>query len=54
MNKKLLIGLGIAAVATTLIAVGVIHELKKIRKLTDDADDRLPEELEAGDAEIEE
>ena len=42
MNKKLLIGLGIAAVATTVITVAVIHELKKIRKLTTDADE-LPE-----------
>ena len=39
MNKKLLIGLGIAAVATTLIAIGVVHELKKMRKLKVDSDD---------------
>lgn len=53
MNKKLLIGLGIAAVATTLIAVGVIHELRKIRNLTEDADDLLPEGLEKDDETLE-
>jgi len=45
MNKKLLIGLGIAAVATTLVAIGVIHELRHIRSLTVDADE-LPDGLE--------
>lgn len=45
MNKKLLIGLGIAAVATTLIAIGVVHELKKMRKLNVD-----PDELDAPEA----
>ena len=53
MNKKLLIGLGIAAVATTLIAIGVIHELKSIRSLTIDADE-LPDELEGADIGIDE
>ena len=42
MNKKLWVGLGIAAVAVTAVTVAVIHELKKIRKLTTDADE-LPE-----------
>ena len=50
MNKKLLIGLGIAAVATTLIAIGVLHELKSLRALTINTDD-LDEELgEGGEA----
>lgn len=54
-NTKLLIGIGIAAVATTAIAYGVYRELKAIRNLTIDVDD-LPdeddvlEELEAEEA----
>ena len=39
MNKKLLIGLGIVAALTTVIAIGVVHELKKNRKLKLDAED---------------
>ena len=39
MKTKLLIGLGIFAVATTALTIGVIHELKAIRALTVDADD---------------
>lgn len=50
-QTKVLIGVGIAAVATTLIAIGVIRELKAIRNLTIDADE-LPEDLiEDGDLE---
>ncbi len=49
MKTKLLIGLGIFAVATTALTIGVIHELKAIRALTVDADDL--EELEE-DAEV--
>lgn len=41
---KLLVGLGIATVATAAIAIGVIRELKAIRNLTIDADE-LPDEL---------
>lgn len=48
MKTKLLIGLGIFAVATTALTIGVIHELKAIRALTVDADDL--EEFE--DAEV--
>ena len=54
-NTKLLIGIGIAAAATTAIAYGVYRELKAIRNLTIDVDD-LPdeddvlEELEAEEA----
>lgn len=44
-NTKILIGIGIAAVATTAIAYGVYRELKAIRNLTIDVDD-LPEEDE--------
>lgn len=39
MNKKLLIGLGIAAVAATVITVAVVHEIKKIRKVANDIDE---------------
>ena len=39
MNKKLLIGLGIAAIATAVVAVAFVHELKKIRKLATDEED---------------
>ncbi len=42
-NTKILIGLGIAAAATTAIAIGVIRELRAIRNLTIDIDD-LPED----------
>lgn len=45
-NTKILIGIGIAAAATTAIAYGVYRELKAIRNLTIDVDD-LPEEDEA-------
>jgi hypothetical protein len=45
-NTKLLIGIGIAAAATTAIAYGVYRELKAIRNLTIDVDD-LPEEDDA-------
>ncbi len=48
-STKVLIGLGIAAAATTLIAIGVIRELKAIRALTIDEDD-LPEDLIDEDA----
>lgn len=41
---KLLVGLGIATVATAALAIGVIRELKAIRNLTIDADE-LPDEL---------
>ena len=44
-NTKILIGIGIAAAATTAIAYGVYRELKAIRNLTIDVDD-LPEEDE--------
>ena len=42
-NTKILIGLGIAAAATTAIAYGVYRELKAIRNLTINVDD-LPED----------
>ncbi len=52
-NTKLWIGVGIAAAVTAAITVGVIHELKAIRKLTIDTDDLFDEddvlELEADD-----
>ena len=51
-NTKILIGLGIAAAATTAIAIGVIRELRAIRNLTIDVDD-LPEE-DALDVAVEE
>lgn len=44
MQIKLLVGLGIATVATAALAIGVIRELKAIRNLTIDADE-LPDEL---------
>ena len=44
MQIKLLVGLGIATVATAALAIGVIRELKAIRTLTIDADE-LPDEL---------
>ena len=43
-NTKLWIGVGIAAAVTAAITVGVIHELKAIRKLTIDATDLFDEE----------
>ena len=48
MNKKLMIGLGLAAVATAVIAIGVVHELKKIRALTTDPDE-LPDAFDDDD-----
>ncbi len=48
MNKshvKLIIGLSIAAAATTALIIGVARELKAIRNLTIDVDE-LPEEPE--------
>ena len=45
-NTKILIGIGIAAAATTAIAYGVYRELKAIRNLTITVDD-LPDEDEA-------
>ena len=44
MQIKLLVGLGIATVATAALAIGVIREVKAIRNLTIDADE-LPDEL---------
>ena len=44
MQIKLLVGLGIATVATAALAIGVIRELKAIRNLTIDSDE-LPDEL---------
>ena len=46
MNKnhiKLIVGLSIAAAATTALVIGVVRELKAIRNLTIDIDE-LPEE----------
>ncbi len=48
MNKshvKLIVGLSIAAAATTALIIGVARELKAIRNLTIDVDE-LPEEPE--------
>ena len=42
-NIKLVVGLSIAAAATTVLVIGVIRELKAIRNLTIDIDE-LPEE----------
>ena len=42
-NTKILLGIGIAAVATTVVAIGVLRELRAIRNLTIEVDD-LPEE----------
>ena len=42
-QTKVLIGIGIAAAATTAIAYGVLRELKAIRNLTINVDD-LPDE----------
>ena len=43
-NTKLWIGVGLTAAITAAITVGVIHELKAIRKLTIDADDIFDED----------
>lgn len=43
-NTKLWIGVGIAAAVTAAITIGVVHELKAIRKLTIDADDLFDED----------
>ena len=46
MNKssiKLIVGLSIAAAATTALVIGVVRELNAIRNLTIDIDE-LPEE----------
>lgn len=43
-NTKLWIGVGLTAAITAAITVGVIHELKAIRKLTIDADDLFDED----------
>ena len=40
---KLIVGLSIAAAATTALVIGVVRELKAIRNLTIDIDE-LPEE----------
>ena len=50
-STKVLIGLGIAAGVTAVLAVGIIRELKAIRALTIDAED-LPEELGDGIDEV--
>lgn len=52
-HTKLWIGVGIAAVVTAAITVGIVHELKAIRKLTINADDLFDEDdvLEIDDAE---
>ena len=42
-NIKLIVGLSIAAAATTALVIGVVCELKAIRNLTIDIDE-LPEE----------
>ena len=42
-NIKLIVGLSIAAAATTALVIGVVRELKAIRNLTIDIDE-LPEE----------
>ena len=39
MNKKLLIGLGIVAALTAVIAIGVAHKMKKNRRLKLDAEE---------------
>ena len=56
-NIKLVVGLSIAAAATTVLVIGVIRELKAIRNLTIDIDE-LPEEpadaLEEAEAAAEE
>ena len=44
MSKKLLLGLAIAATATTAVIIGILRELKEIRELTIDADE-LAEEI---------
>ena len=48
-NTKILLGIGIAAAATTVIAIGVLRELRAIRNLTIDVDD-LPEDEPADEA----
>ena len=45
MNKTLLIGLGITALATSALIIGVLRELKAIRELTIDAEE-IPEGVE--------
>lgn len=52
-HTKLWIGVGITAAVTAAITVGVIHELKAIRKLTIDADDLFDED-DVLDAELNE
>ena len=42
-NIKLILGLSIAAAATTALVIGVVRELNAIRNLTIDIDE-LPEE----------
>ena len=50
-NIKLIVGLSIAAAATTALVIGVVRELNAIRNLTIDIDE-LPEE--PGDIAVEE
>lgn len=45
-STKILIGLGIAAGVTAVLAIGIIRELKAIRALTIDTDE-IPDELAA-------
>jgi len=45
-STKILIGLGIAAGVTAVLAIGIIRELKAIRALTIDTDE-IPDELDA-------
>ena len=46
-NTKILIGIGVAAAATTAIAYGIYRQLKAIRSLNIDVEDELPDEEEA-------
>lgn len=52
-HTKLWISVGVVAAVTAAITVGIVHELKAIRKLTINADDLFDEDdvLEIDDAE---
>ena len=48
-HTKLWIGIGIAAAVTAAITVGIVHELKAIRKLTINADDLVDDLFDEDD-----
>lgn len=52
-NIKLIVGLSIAAAATTALVIGIVRELKAIRNLTIDVDELPEEPMALGDDEDE-